>query len=160
MKRWLKVLGVVVALSVSSAWAGGGVSPSRAAPPFSFTELSGEQVGLAQLRGQAVIVLFGTSRCAPCRENDRLLRQYQFEYQSHGLVVLSLQAQTPRRELQRYDARFPFSLLTGQDQVVARLYGVTTWPTTIFIDREGNIRAVHRGRLTEEQLLQLLPGLL
>ncbi len=128
------------------------------APEFRITDLSGAAVSLAALRGQAVIVLFGDVSCAACVENDRLLRGYQFEYVSHGLVVVSLHERASLEAVRRYDAGFTFSLLTGPDpgQAVARRFQVRTLPTTVFIDRDGVIRNVRQGQLTEDQLLRSL----
>ena len=42
--------------------------------------------------------------CAPCRENDQLLRQYPLENLTHDRVVVSLE------ELQHYHAAFTFSI--------------------------------------------------
>lgn len=140
------------------AQAGGGPPFRPMAPEFRITDLSGAAVSLAALRGQAVIVLFGDVSCAACVENDRLLRGYQFEYVSHGLVVVSLHEQASLEAVRRYDAGFTFSLLTGPDpgQAVARRFQVRTLPTTVFIDRDGVIRNVRQGQLTEDQLLRSL----
>ncbi|EYB66324.1 MULTISPECIES: TlpA family protein disulfide reductase [Deinococcus] len=119
-------------------------------------------MSLAALRGEAVIVQFGDVGCAVCRENDRLLRHYQLEYVTHGLVVVSLHEQATLDELRRYDAEFTFSTWTGLDpgQAIARRYHALPIPTTVFIDRDGFMRDVRRGRLDEDELLRSLQGLL
>ncbi|BDP44660.1 hypothetical protein DAETH_46290 (plasmid) [Deinococcus aetherius] len=161
MKRAALLLVLATLALPWSAVAGGG-SPRRPAPDFTVTDLSGQRVSLRDLRGEVVIVLFGDLGCAVCRENDRLLRGYQFEYLSHGLTVVSLHEHATRAELERYDAGFASSTLTGLDpgQAIARRYGARPLPTTVFIDREGNIRGVHRGRLSEGELLRSLQALL
>lgn len=159
MKRVLVLLALLCLALPSPASAGGGMGVlRRPAPNFTLTDLSGERVSLADLRGEAVIVQFSGLECGVCRENDRLLRGYQFEYLSHGLVVVSLYGQDSLDEVRRYDADFAFSTLTGLDpgQTVARQYQASAIPTTVLIDRDGFIRAVLRGRLTEEELLRWL----
>lgn len=163
MKRLLVLLALVTLALSLPAQAGGGTGPVRwPAPNFTFTDLGGERVSLADLRGQVVIVLFGDLECAPCRENDRLLRQYQLEYLTHDLAVISLHERATLEELQRYDAGFTFSTLTGLDpgQEIARRYHASPLPVTVFIDRDGLIRGVYRGRLNEGQLVRALGGLL
>ncbi|WP_034388566.1 TlpA disulfide reductase family protein [Deinococcus sp. YIM 77859] len=163
MKRVLVLLALVSLATPLPAYAGGGAGAlRRPAPNFTFTDLGGERVSLAELRGQAVIVQFGDVGCAVCRENDRLLRHYQLEYVTHGLVVVSLHGQATLDELRRYDAAFTFSTLTGLDpgQAIARRYHALPVPTTVFIDRDGFIRDVRRGRLDEDELLRSLQGLL
>lgn len=158
MKRLLVLLALVTLALSPPALAGGGAGAlRRPAPNFTFTDLGGEQVRLSDLRGQVVIVLFGDLGCTSCRENDLLLRQYQLQYLSHDLVVVSLHGRATLDELQRYDAEFAFSTLTGLDpgQQIARRYGAPL-PTTVFIDRDGFVRDVRRGRLDEGQLVQVL----
>lgn len=135
---------------------------TRAAPDFRVTDLDGRHFSLSGLRGQAVIVLFGDVGCAPCRDTDRLLRQYQLEYLTHGLVVISLNEHATLDEARRYDDQFEFSMVMGVDSghAVARRYHALVLPTTVFIDRQGLIQGVRHGRLTEDQLLQELQRLL
>ncbi|UQN08061.1 TlpA disulfide reductase family protein [Deinococcus sp. QL22] len=162
MKRVLLVL-ALAAFGSPLSLAGGGVGPAlQVAPNFTFTDLSGEQFSLTKLRGKAVIVLFGDLRCASCRENDQLLRGYQLEYLSHGLVVISLYRAATPQELQQYDAQFNFSVLTGAlpSRALAEQYGASTLPTSVFIDRTGTIRGIRRGLLSEAQLLQMLQSLM
>lgn len=162
MRRLLIGLVLVGMISGWPAQAGGGSRVRPLAPDVRVTDLSGAEVSLAALRGQAVIVLFGDVRCAACMQDDRLLRRYQFEYVSHGLVVVSLHERASLEAVRRYDAGFTFSLLTGPDpgQAIARRFQVRTLPTTVFIDRGGVIQDVRRGRLTEDQLLRSLQRIL
>ena len=162
MIRALTLLTLLGLTLGSLAQAGGGEAPTRPAPAFSLTELDGKRLSLTDLQGQAVILQFGDVACAPCRENDRLLRLYQFEYLSHGLVVLSLYGAATPAQLRRYDAQFTFGTLVAPDPdgTVARRYQVRGLPTTIFIDRDGVIQDVRRGQLTEEKLLHSLQRIL
>lgn len=161
MTRVLLVL-LLLSLAAPSPALAGDAGPARAAPDFRVTDLDGRQVSLSGLRGQAVIVLFGAVGCAPCRDTDRLLRQYQLEYLTHGLAVISLDEHSTLDEVRRYDAQFEFSMVMGVDagHAVARLYHASVLPTTVFIDRQGVIQGVRQGRLTEDQLLQELQRLL
>ncbi len=161
MKRWLVVL-ALAAFGSPVALAGGAGPVPRVAPNFTFTDIGGKQFSLAGLRGQAVIVLFGDLRCTPCQENDQLLRDYQLEYLSHGLVVISLYRTATSQELQQYDAQFSFSVLTGvlPSLALAEQYGAVALPTTVFIDRAGTVRGIRRGPLSEAQLLQMLQMLM
>lgn len=161
MKRALVLLALVSLTAPLPAQAGGGTGPLPA-PNFTFTDLGGQRVSLTELRGAAVIVQFGDVGCAVCRENDRLLRHYQLEYATLGLVVVSLHERATLEELRRYDAGFTFSTLAGLDpgQAIARRYRALPVPTTVFIDRGGFIWDVRWGRLEEDDLLRSLQALL
>lgn len=149
---------------LGAALAGGGGPAARPGPPapnFVLRAVGGETVRLSDLRGKAVIVLFGDVHCAVCRANDRLLRLYQYQYVDRDLAVLSLHAHVTPAELARYDAQFLFGVLTGRDpgDVVAHKYRATL-PTTVFIDRRGRIQRVVHGRLDERELVRDLQALL
>ena len=138
------------------------VAAAQAAQEAHASELAALRQQNAELRGAAVIVQFGDVGCAVCRENDRLLRHYQLEYATLGLVVVSLHERATLEELRRYDAGFTFSTLAGLDpgQAIARRYRALPVPTTVFIDRGGFIWDVRWGRLEEDDLLRSLQALL
>lgn len=149
---------------LGAALAGGGgpvASIGQPAPNFVLHTVDGETVRLSDLRGKAVIVLFGDVHCTVCRANDRLLRLYQYQYVDRDLAVLSLHAHVTPDDLARYDAQFLFGVLTGRDpgEVVAHEYRATL-PTTVFINRNGRIQRVVHGRLDERELVRDLQALL
>lgn len=156
-----RITWMVVLTLFTCALAGGGGPPGPLAPDFAFQTIDGQAVRLSALRGQAVIILFGDVHCAVCRDNDQLLRLYQYEYVDRDLTVISLHAHVTPLDLARYDAPFLFGVLTGRDPgaVIFREYHATL-PTTVFIDRRGRVRNVVHGRLDESTLVRDLQGLL
>lgn len=136
---------------------GAAAEPGEPAPPFLLTNLEGEEIGLSQHQGQPVILNFWATWCAPCIFE---MPELQAAYEAHneeGLVILGLN----RDEEQAIVSDFlendlaisiSFPILLDEHAVVADSYGVMNMPTTYFIDTEGNVGAVHRGPLTQEQI--------
>lgn len=143
---------------VESASASPSVSPRVGflAPDFTLDRSDGETVTLSDLQGQAVILNFWATWCAPCRaEMPALERVYQAQ-RDKGLVVLGVNQMEPKERVERFLAEvgvtFPIAL--DLDAAVGRLYRVYAMPTTYFIDRQGVIRDVVVGGPLNEALLQ------
>ena len=131
--------------------------PGDAAPPFLLVDLHGEEVALAQFRGQPVILNFWATWCAPCIFE---MPELQAAYEAHsdeGLVILGLNRDESESVVADFlandlDVNITFPILLDEHAVVADGYGVLNMPTTYFIDGDGIVSAVHRGPLTVEQI--------
>lgn len=131
--------------------------PGEPAPPFLLTDLEGREIGLAQHRGQPVIVNFWATWCAPCVFEMPELQSASEAHKEDGLVILGLNRDEEQAIVSDFLANdltvaIDFPILLDEHAVVADSYGVLNMPTTYFIDAEGNVSAVHRGPLTQEQI--------
>jgi peroxiredoxin len=131
--------------------------PGEAAPLFLLSDLQGQEVGLAQHRGQPVILNFWATWCAPCIFE---MPELQSAYEAHredGLVILGLNRDEEQAVVSDFLAddltiNIDFPILLDEQAIVADSYGVLNMPTTYFIDAEGIVSAVHRGPLTQAQI--------
>lgn len=140
------------------------VSPrvGSSAPDFTLARSDGETVTLSDLQGQAVILNFWATWCAPCRaEMPALERVYQAG-QDKGLVVLGVNQMEPKERVERFlaEMKVTFPIVLDFDAEVGRIYRVYAMPTTYFIDRQGVIRDVVIGGPLSEALLQSKVGAL
>lgn len=130
---------------------------------FSLRDLDGNDVALSDFAGQPVIINFWATWCAPCRlEMPELQKAYE-AYQEQDLVILAVNAQEEEQHVGDFFAELglTFRPLLDSDGQVGRAYGALGLPSTYFIDGSGEVTAVHRGILTEEQIeayvVQILP---
>ena len=125
------------------------------APNFTLADLEGNEVSLADFRGQPVIINFWATWCGPCRiEMPELQRTFE-ERQEDGLAILAVNLQESPEMARRFfydDLGLTFTPLLDTEGEVANRYGVFNLPTTFFVNPEGTITVVHRGLLTEGQI--------
>jgi cytochrome c biogenesis protein CcmG/thiol:disulfide interchange protein DsbE len=132
------------------------------APDFTLDRSDGETVTLSDLQGQAVILNFWATWCAPCRaEMPALERVYQAR-RDNGLVILGVNQMEPKERVERFlaEVEVTFPIALDLDAEVGRIYRVHAMPTTYFIDRQGVIRDVVIGGPLNEALLQSKIGAL
>lgn len=143
MSKWMRALALCGALVVSSLVA----ASSPMAPTFTLPSRSGDNVSLEQLRGNVVMLNFWASWCGPCRTEMPLLEQMHKRYSSLGFTLLGVNVEANTADAERWLKETPvtFPVLFDRDSKVSKLYDVSAMPSTVFIDRKGNIRYLHKG---------------
>ncbi len=123
---------------------------------FSLVDLEGNEVRLADFHGRPVILNFWATWCAPCRLEMPELQTAYSQYQEVGLVILAInQEESPQlvREFFYDDMGLTFTPLLDSEGMVANLYGVNRlFPSSFFINADGQITAIHRGMLVASQI--------
>jgi cytochrome c biogenesis protein CcmG, thiol:disulfide interchange protein DsbE len=118
------------------------------APDFSVTDLEGNPVRLAELRGRPVIVNFWASWCVPCVEEFPLLREAAERHADDGLVVIGIvyrdRSESARAFMERNGGTWAVAM--DPDERVAQAYGILGPPETFFIARDGTIAARQLGQ--------------
>jgi thiol-disulfide isomerase/thioredoxin len=147
-----------------NALAGSLTKVDDAQAPFRFSGVnqSGKMVDQSspEFKGKPVIVdIFGTW-CPNCHDEAPLLEQLYRKYQAQGLVIVGLAYEyvddTPRnlRQIsiyrQKYRITFPLLLAGTTDQgqiqkTLPQLVNFGAYPTTLFLDRNGRVHAIHAG---------------
>ena len=112
------------------------------APAFALERLDGEgELELASLRGKAVVLNFWASWCGPCREEMPLLEAGWKRWQDRDVVFVGIDVKDFRGDardfLEEYDVTYT-NVYDGKGSTIGR-YGVTGFPETYFIDRDGNV---------------------
>jgi len=116
------------------------------APAFSFLNLQGQTVSLADLRGKIVVIDFWATWCGPCRMTMPLMQEY-VDSRPKDVEFLSLNVWERDSSLVRpflADMGYQFNVLFG-DKEITEKYGVTGIPTLFVIDKTGVIRYRHIG---------------
>jgi peroxiredoxin len=139
-----------------------GLHQGDLAPELTITDLDGNPVRLADLRGKVVWLNFWASWCPPCQSETPLLREMDERYRDRGLVLLGVQVQQTVEDGQRYASTYGLRYRIGADVAgeVFREYRVFALPTQFFIDTTGVIRSIVNGPMTESSATNMLEALL
>jgi peroxiredoxin len=127
-------------------WHASAADVSGPAPDFTLKSRDGKNVRLSEQRGNVVMINFWASWCGPCRQEMPHLEKIHAEYADYGFVLLGINVDEKQDLAEKLLAQIPvsFPILFDPASSVSKLYSVDAMPTTILIDRDGNLRHLHR----------------
>ncbi|MEJ2362515.1 MAG: TlpA disulfide reductase family protein [Gammaproteobacteria bacterium] len=125
----------------------GATSISGKAPDFTLHSRSGHNLRLSDYRGQVVLLNFWASWCGPCRQEMPLLNVLYKRYNKLGFTILGVNVDTDSTKANHYlrDIKVSFPILYDTRNSVVKTYNVNAMPTTVIIDKNGNMRFMHQG---------------
>jgi thiol-disulfide isomerase/thioredoxin len=126
---------------------------------FAFPDMEGKLVTNEdpRFKGKVVLAVVSGTWCPNCHDEAQYLVQLDKKYRSKGLAIVDFDFEEPDQQnsLERekaFDKQYGVkytSLLAGQPsemhEKVPQLAHLDTWPATIFIGRDGKVKAVHAG---------------
>jgi thiol-disulfide isomerase/thioredoxin len=117
------------------------------APPFKLESMAGKPVSLDQYKGQVVMINFWASWCGPCRTEMPILEKLHTKYKPMGFTMLGVNVEPDPGLAANWLKSTPvsFPILFDTRSEVSKLYSVAGMPSTVIIDRKGNLRWLHRG---------------
>jgi peroxiredoxin len=117
------------------------------APDFTLKSLSGENLNLTEQRGNITVINFWASWCGPCRKEMPILQKLHDKYTDLGVQVWGINVeqenQAGRDFIKKISVNFP--ILFDEKNTLSALYQVDAMPTTVVVDRSGQVRYVFRG---------------
>ncbi len=132
------------------------------APDFTMNDLNGKPVKLSDFRGKVMLVDFWASWCGPCRrENPHVVELYH-KYHAKGFDVLGVSLDKTREPwlaaIEKDGLTWHHvSDLKGWSNSAAQLYGVSSIPATVLVDKDGKIIARNlRGEQLTAKLREVL----
>jgi peroxiredoxin len=147
MLQFLVTGAVVVALTIGSISAMAKPLSGEESPDFTLKSRDGGNIKLSEQRGNIVLVNFWASWCGPCRQELPAFEALYQEYQDLGVEILAVnvddEAEKAKVLLQDIEVSFPVLFDTSGE--VSQLYDVSAMPTTVIVDRDGNVRLLHPG---------------
>ncbi|AKD05903.1 alkyl hydroperoxide reductase [Pontibacter korlensis] len=138
------------------------LKPGYESLSFSFPNLQGEQVSLSddKYKNKVVIVQLLGSWCPNCMDETNFLAPYYDKNKDRGLEIIGLgferspefekAAARLQKMKDRLDVNYDLLVAGVSDKEAAAkalpaLNHVLSFPTTIFIDRDGKVRKIHTG---------------
>lgn len=102
---------------------------------------------LAQHKGQVIYLDFWASWCVPCRKSFPWMNKMQQLHQQQGFAVVSVnldaEQSLARAFLEQNNANFP--VVYDPKGHIAQHFNIKGMPSSMLIDREGNIQQRHSG---------------
>jgi thiol-disulfide isomerase/thioredoxin len=123
------------------------VAPAGPAPAFKLDSMAGKPVSLDQYKGQVVMINFWASWCGPCRTEMPILEKLHAKYKPMGFTMIGVNVEPDSSLAANWLKSTPvtFPILFDTKSEVSKLYSVAGMPSTVIIDRKGNMRWLHRG---------------
>lgn len=149
----------------------------KSAPPLDMSQYLGwKPEPLAVRKGRAVLLFFWAHWCPDCKAMAPVLARLQSEYGAKGLAIYLPTAlygyaqrgqEVPPAEELRHIEKIRRQAYPGLDDAPLpvseenlRVYGSSTVPTVVLIDRQGMVRLYRPGKMTYEELAPRVAALL
>ncbi len=154
-------LAVGVAVGIA-AWAFSGLA-ARALintthlplPALLVTDLDGHAIDMEKLRGQPTVINLWATWCGPCRrempvlaEAQRAMPQIRFVFADQGESAAAV-----KNFMQVQALSLDHVVIDGNLQL-SQYYGARGYPTTLFLDADGQLRDMHIGELSRATLAE------
>jgi thiol-disulfide isomerase/thioredoxin len=126
---------------------------------FTFNDVNGRPVSNddARFKNKVVLAVVTGTWCPNCHDEAKYLVQLDKKYRSKGLAIVALDFEEPGQQatlerqkafVKKYGVKYTY-LIAGAPselgQKLPQLNHLDTWPATIFIGRDGKVKAVHAG---------------
>ncbi|MCK6624927.1 MAG: TlpA family protein disulfide reductase [Anaerolineae bacterium] len=159
------LLGLIAVMAVNLQKIESSDLQDRPAPDFTLTlfdQFEQDQIALADLRGQVVVVNFWASWCVECYKEAELLERAWQDYKDRGVVFVGVDYLDTDKEGLAYMKKYGITYPSGPDlgNKISEDYAITGVPETFFIDQQGQIIHVQIGPIEQAQLYGLLDRLI
>ncbi|MEJ0099738.1 MAG: TlpA disulfide reductase family protein [Pseudomonadota bacterium] len=126
---------------------------------FNFPDTSGKQVSQndAYFKDNVVLAVVTGTWCPNCHDEAQYLVQLDQQYRDQGLRIVALDFEEAEQQgsldrvhafVKQYGVKYPYLIAGAPSDMwekVPQLVNLNTWPATVFVGRDGTVRAVHSG---------------
>lgn len=140
--RW--VASLLMSVAVAASCSSGGKLVGQPAPEFSLTDLQDRAVRLANLKGKVVFLNVWATWCEPCRAEMPSMQALYDKLRGPSFEMLAVSADQGGKPIVEAFVRemaLGFPVLLDPEQQISSRYGVTGYPETFIIDRNGRVVA-------------------
>ena len=126
-----------------------------AAPDFAVQDWDGNPVNFSDFVGKPIVLNFWAHWCGPCQME---MPEFNAAYERLGGEVTFLMvhegAAVEKGKDKVLDGGYTFPVVFDVDGSAGDLYGINAYPTTFFVDKEGNLQAYYIGAMDGDLLQQ------
>ncbi len=110
------------------------------APDFSLKDLEGDEFTLSEFEGEYVMLNFWFVGCKPCIMEIPELNELVEEFESKGIHFVAVGLDNADKTDNFLKTKMPFNYrLLPNGRKVSKLYGVTSYPTHLLLDKKGKV---------------------
>ncbi len=134
-------------------------SNSIMAPDFSLKDLNGNVVKLSDYKGKIVILNFWAVWCKYCKQEMPDLNELNKELEKDNeAVILAVDSQESPDTVKNYLAsnKINLKVLLDQDGSITQMYGISGFPTTFIINKDGTLYTYIPQATNKETLTDIL----
>lgn len=139
-----------------------GLQTPERLPSFIVTDLNGQEISPATLKGKAVLVDFWATWCPPCRKEIPHLNKLYAEHRHQGLIVIGLALDEKAAEVRTFMRRQPidYPVALASTELQQQFGRIEVYPTAFLVDREGRIIKKYLGYIYPDEFNQDVKALL
>lgn len=142
--------------------------PAKAtvAPDFKLKDVAGKDVTLSHYKGRVVVLNFWATWCGPCNLETPWLVELREQYHQQGFEIIGVSVDS----LDEYDPadvsafirehKINYPIVMATKEMVSDFGPVTGLPTTLVLDRQGEVQYRHRGLISFDELKEKVVKLL
>jgi thiol-disulfide isomerase/thioredoxin len=103
--------------------------------------------------GKLVYLDFWASWCGPCKLSFPFMHAITAKYSAKELSVVTVNLDRSRASAEKFlhDVNSSLPVIFDQEGQIAKQFGVADMPTSYLIDRNGEIRFIHKGFYTDRR---------
>jgi thiol-disulfide isomerase/thioredoxin len=126
---------------------------------FNFPDVEGKLVSNEdpRFKGKVVLAIVTGTWCPNCHDEAQYLVELDKKYRDKGLAIVALDFEEVEQQaslarvhafVKQYGVKYPYLIAGAPAEMwekVPQLVNLNTWPATVFVGRDGTVRAVHSG---------------
>lgn len=134
----------------------GKVVIGRQAPNFKYRDINNEIRELKDFKGKVIFLRFWADWCPYCDVEMPIIDKVYHEIQDKGFVVLAVNVKQSAAKARAYVHKFDlsFSIALDQKGKIAEQYSVNGLPMNFLINREGVLKELLIGAISDEAMLK------
>lgn len=149
----------MVVATLVSGWAVWADAATKVGDAFPSLASFGVEGNLPDVKGKVVVVDFWASWCAPCKASFPALQRLHDRFHKRGVEVVAINVDTKREAMRRFLEEHPVSFTVVRDATsrVVEMVAPEAMPTSLIVDRQGRVVALHtgfKGEETEQALIE------